>query len=405
MGRPITIRCRSSLLPACFSGLILVLLIAGCNSTQVVKANSQPAIKSDRILEADEILEIGIVPLDPNIPQTEEAQREALITPEVRRAEGLYLAYHLKDTLEKTGNWGAVRVVPAPAATVDITVTGTLYTSDGEILEAELGATDSTGRVWLEKSYKDNASKFTYELPEEDPFQDFYNRFANDLLAVRDKLKKSELREIKTVSGISYARDLSPDAFAGYIEEKSGRKTVRQLPAVDDPMIARIQRIKDKDYLFVDTLDEFYGKFYKDMKAPYHDWREYTYEEAINLRRIQEQARNKLLTGAALIAGGLYAGSRSENWAEHAAAMGAVTGGIGAVMSGMSRQQEAEIHAQSLKEISESLASEISPLVFEVEGHQVELKGTIEGQYEQWRQILREIYAEETGLPVNSQAP
>ena len=38
------------------------------------------------------------------------------VSAEVRRAESRYMAFHLKDTLEQTGNWGIVRVVPSGAS-------------------------------------------------------------------------------------------------------------------------------------------------------------------------------------------------------------------------------------------------------------------------------------------------
>ncbi|MDH5737777.1 MAG: hypothetical protein OEZ23_05670 [Gammaproteobacteria bacterium] len=384
------------------TGIVLsICLVSACNSTKVVIANSEPAIQSSHTLDPDLILDIGITPLDPNLPETEEALREALIPPEVKRAEALYIAYHLKDTLEKTGNWGAVRVVPSASATVDISVSGKILNSDGELLELDMVARDSTGRIWIDKTYSDQSSKFSYDLIREDPFQDFYNEFANDLLKAREVLKAASVKEIKNVSSVLYASQLSPYAYGDYLEESGGKRRIKQLPSREDPMIARIERIKDKDYLFIDTLDEFYGKFYRDMYAPYHDWRQYTYEEAIELRRIQKDAGNKFLAGTALVLGGLVTGSKAENWAQGAAAAGAVTGGIGALVSGMNRKKDAEIHADSLREISRSLAGEITPLVFEVEGHTVELQGSVDGQYEKWQKILRQIYAEETGLPVD----
>ena len=37
------------------------------------------------------------------------------LTPELRRSEARFIAFHLKKTLESTGYWGTVRVLPAPA--------------------------------------------------------------------------------------------------------------------------------------------------------------------------------------------------------------------------------------------------------------------------------------------------
>ena len=106
----------------------------------------------------------------------------------------------------------------------------------------------------------------------------------------------------------------------------------------------------------------------------------------------------------ALIAGGLYAGSESNTWAGSAAATGAVVGGIGAIKSGLDRFKQAEIHEQALKELTQSLGMEITPNILEIEGRTIELKGSADKQFETWRGILSEIYAEETSNSQETQA-
>lgn len=389
-----------------FKSLLFTVIVAGilggCSSTKVIKANSTPAIQATGEIPANARLDIGIQPLDPNIPDEEELE-DTLIVPDVRRAESRYIAYHLKSTLELTGNWGAVRVIPEENNTVDLTVTGKVVTSDGEKLVADIKAEDSTGRVWLDKQYTDNASKFSYEEVKEDPFQDLYNDIADDLLKYRRKLSQEDLATIRQVSRLEYARSLSPEAFDEYLKEtRSGRVKITKLPSENNPMMERVERIKEKEYIFVDTLDDYYGKFYHDMKPSYDEWRFATYEEALMLREMEKQATKRLLGGAALIAGGIYASQQPEagTYAGQAASAGAVVGGIGAIKSGLNKRKSAEIHEESLKELSQSLGSEITPFVLDIEGRTIELTGTADDQYQQWREILKEIYAEETGLPV-----
>ena len=98
-------------------------------------------------------------------------------------------------------------------------------------------------------------------------------------------------------------------------------------------MLTRVAQIKEREYLFVDTLDDFYGQFYREMRPSYHEWRFATYSEAIKLRQL-DKARNRMIAGAALIAGGLYAGAESSNYATQAASTGAGIGGIGRIRSG-----------------------------------------------------------------------
>ena len=384
-----------------FPLLLVICVTTGCASTTVVTANSTPARQASTPITFDELLDIGILPIDPNIPSDLEEIEENLIVPDVRRAESSYIAYHLKDTLELTGNWGAVRVTPESAVSVDLELRGRILLSDGEQLKVQMRAVDARGRVWFDRTYEDTASKFSYEKPREDPFQDLYNDIANDLLAAREQMARDDILAIKTVAGLKYARDLAPEAFENYLEENSrGQVRVVQLPAETDSMLIRVNRIKEQEYLFVDTLDDYYSRFYRDMRPSYDEWRHATYDEALRLREIQKQARAHLATGALLIAGGIYAGSESGTWAGDAAAAGAVVGGIGAVKAGLQRRKEAEIHAESLKELSQSLGTEITPYVLDIEGRTIELTGTAEEQYQQWRELLSEIYAQETSLPV-----
>lgn len=378
-------------LPVMLGALVLV----ACTTTEVIHSNSTPAIQTDLLTPSDLMVDIGILPLDPNIPESEDALEEQLIIPDVRRAESQYIAYHLKDTLEQTGNWGAVRVTPQPSNAVDLTVSGKIVQSDGEWLKVQLTAVDSIGRVWVDKVYEDQASKYSYETVLEDPFQDSYNDFANDLLLFRESLNDDNLKEVRRVTSLKYARALAPESFDGYLEDKAGKTRIVQLPAQDDAMLVRVDRIRDREHMLVDTLDDFYSKFYRDMKPSYDEWRYATYDEALRLREVKKQARNQLLTGTALIAGGLMAGSNSRTYAGQAASVQSVIGGVGVVRVGLDRKREAEIHAESLRELNQSLGSEITPHVLDIEGQTIELTGTADAQYARWQEILKEIYDRE----------
>ena len=369
----------------------------------MINANSTPAIQAVGSQADELLLDIGITPFDPNIPSKEEDLANGFIIPDVRRAESGYIAYHLKDTLELTGNWGAVRVTPKTTDTVGLHVTGKLLISDGEKLRISIRVVDATGKVWINKTYQDTASKFSYEGIKEDPFQDLYNEIANDILLVRQKNSPDRIREIKMVADLRFALDLAPDAFEGYISEDKTRLIPMQLPAEDDTMMRRLEKIKEREYVFVDTMDEYYGRFYTNMRESYDEWRLATYEEAILLRRLQKQSRNRLIGGAALVAAGIYAGSESSTYAETLASSGVVSGGVAAIRSGLNRRKDAEIHAQSLRELGQSLGSEIGPSVLKIEGETIELEGSAAAQYDEWRNILRAIYIEETGLTTDLQ--
>ena len=378
--------------------IIMSLILAGCTSTKVITANSTPAIQADGSQSDELVLDIGITPFDPNIPSKEEDLDNGFIIPDVRRAESGYIAYHLKDTLELTGNWGAVRVTPKASDTVGLHINGKILISDGEKLQINIQVVDATGKIWVNKIYEDTASKFSYDVIKEDPFQDLYNEIANDILLVRQQSSPDQISEIKTVANLRFAVDLAPNAFEGYLAENNGRFIPVQLPAEDDTMMRRLGQIKEREYVFVDTMDEYYGRFYTNMRESYDEWRLATYEEAILLRQLQQQSRNRLIGGAALVAAGIYAGSESSTYAETLASSGVVSGGIAAIRSGLNRRKDAEIHAQTLRELGQSLGSEIGPSVLKVEGETIELKGSAEVQFGKWRDLLKAIYIEETGV-------
>ncbi|MEK9529392.1 MAG: hypothetical protein VW349_12130 [Gammaproteobacteria bacterium] len=376
----------------------LMALLTSCATTEIVTTTSEPAMVAQVPIEDALRLDVMILPFDPNLERIEAVESDIPISAEVRRAESRYQAYHLKETLEQTGNWGVVRVIPSPTNFQPLLVQAKILASDGENLRLFVKATDAAGSVWINKEYSDSASKYAYQSVREDPFQDIYNQVANDLLKAHQARNASSIINIQNVARLKFAADLSPESVSNYLQtDRRGRVTVTQLPAENDLVMLRVGRLREQENLFVDTMDDYYLNFYRNVKPSYDEWRYATYDEAVRLRQMQKQARNRLLAGAALIAGGVYAGSQSETWAGDAAAAGAVVGGIGAVKSGMDRYKQAEIHEQALAELTQSLGMEIEPNVLQIEGQSIELEGTLDAQYGQWRRILKEIYAADQG--------
>ena len=72
--------------------------------------------------------------------------------------------------------------------------------------------------------------------------------------------------------------------------------------------------------------------------------------------------------------------------------------------SGFDKGAEVKMHSDSLKQLGESFQSEVQPMVIEVEGRTLQLKGTAEEQFQEWRKLLRELYENETGLAVAAPA-
>ena len=100
------------------------------------------------------LLDVGVGVFDPNVPASEKEQQSEGIDPDVRAAEARYMPVLLSSTLQETGYWGQVRVVPRGLTAFDLYVDGKILVSNGEQLKLAINATDATGHVWLSKTYE-----------------------------------------------------------------------------------------------------------------------------------------------------------------------------------------------------------------------------------------------------------
>ena len=55
------------------------------------------------------------------------------------------------------------------------------------------------------------------------------------------------------------------------------------------------------------------------------------------------------------------------------------------------------MHMEALEELGQSLEDEVAPQVISLEDRSITLTGSVEEQYEQWREILADLYAAEVG--------
>ena len=141
--------------------LALVLIgscwIAACTSSEVVVAHSVPLSKATDPVAEEELLDVGIVLFDSGVPEgevpkevVEELIREGTFV-QIRRSESVYMSVLLRQTLQKTGNWGSVWISPKSTTAADVNIVGKILHSDGDQLRLSVTATDSTGRVWLDE--------------------------------------------------------------------------------------------------------------------------------------------------------------------------------------------------------------------------------------------------------------
>jgi hypothetical protein len=386
----------------------LCLLLNACVS-QSIKSTSVTAVKTPSAVVAEEqLLDVAVVVFNPGLDDYDEDEQ---VYPEVRKAEARFMPLLLSEAMQDSGAWGAVRVVPNDSQITDLMVRGEILHSNGEELQLAITATDSRGYVWLDKKYTGTASRYSYESTtgnKSDPFQTLYNTIANDLLQHQEELKPKERSDVRVISELAFARSFSPDAFDGYLEKtRSGRYEIKRLPAENDPMLERVREIRERDHLYVDTLQTYYTNFDAQMAGPYQEWRKNSYESVIALQQMQaESTRNLILGGVAVIAG-IAAATSGDSSASRTAGQIGVLGGGYLLKTGMDKRNEAQIHAVELEELGRSLEAEVAPQNIELEDRTVTLSGNVDQQYAQWRALLADIYRAEIGeleLPEESAA-
>ncbi len=377
----------------------------GCTISEVIHAETtELEVASLQVSEAM-LLDVGIMNFAPGVPEKNNIEKTR-IYPEVRMAEARYLPYHLKTTLQGTGFWGAVRVIPSQYAFTDVMLSGEIENSDGEFVTIRVKAADALGHEWFERSYTMQtgiSSYAEYRDRSQDPYQKVFNDFANDLRAHALTLTPREITRIRQASELKFFADMAPNAYEDHLaNDESGVVSIVRLPADNDPMVDRLRQIRERDRLVVDTLNEHYANFYYGIALPYEGWRQRTREQSISYRQVRRSAAMRALIGAAVIAGAVQfdpgSSSYSRYRAQSIAQSVAIQKGFGTIMDALRQRSAANIHREEIKELSESFVAEAAPMVLQVQGETMRLTGTAEAQYESWRKLLREIYEAETGF-------
>ncbi len=389
------------------STVALISLLNACATMDYRNAAQTPIDHAKKEIPEEELLDVGITPFK-SIELTDKQVKDQGTTSQVRVAEGHFIPYLLKNTLEESGHWGMVRVTPLESESADLLVQGEIIESNGENLVLKIVAKDASGKVWMKKRYKVKVTGDAYsgnQVGEKDAFQGLYNMVANDLSQHMKRLSREERIAIRTISKLKFARNFAATPFEGYLKEAQGGKiALNRLPADNDPMMERILRIRERNYMFEDTLNEYYEEFYNTMWTPYQDWRTLNLTERIALAEQKKAAFVRQAGGALLMALAILLEVQDVHNS------GALTGALliagGQVfLSGINISKQAQMHYEALAELGDSFGSGMKPVVVELEGKKYKLTGSAEEQYTRWRKLLREIYYAETGFgsPENPQ--
>lgn len=385
--------------------LFLTLCLAAfltCCATHTVRSTTYaPVVSDSQDIPEDLLLDVGVYIFDPGIDEIHRKDKD-ITSDQIRVAESRYSAFTLAETLQRSANWGIVRLMPNEESPIDIKVNGTILRSNGERMVIRVRVSDSSGKEWYTKEYEEAISKFSYDPRQRqrsEPFQPIYNQIANDLLEYRDKnLTTDEVKRLRSLSEVLFASRFSEEIYSQYITtNRNDEYILTSLPADNDPLLERIRTIRERDFMFIDTVQDYFSTYVRQMRNPYDSWREQSYEETLRLIELEIKSRRKLIGGIGAIVGGAVAASQVGGPLGSAVGIGAAGGGAYLIRDSFGDRADTKMHIEALQELAESFENGIAPQVIALDDKVITLTGSVEEQYEQWKEILNELYAEEMG--------
>lgn len=343
-------------------------------------------------------LDVVIPVFDPGLPPDPDDYAEQNVWPELRRAEANRFALQMKEALEKTNAFGAVRVTPDKSAVGDLYLLGTIEESNGEDVEIRLEVVTMSGRRWFARTYEHRVKEAFYQDARskgKDPYAPVFAEAAADVVSLLRNKSDGELARLQAITEMRFAASLSPGAFGEHLKQRGGRFTLVSLPAEADPMLARTRALRVRDQLFVDRLQKHYEDFGARMDESYSVWQKESLQEVQAARAASRKAWIEGLVGAVIVGLSIAAAVNSDNPnTGDIAQVGAVGGGL-LIAKSFQTRDEMKVHREALAELGESIHTELAPAVIEFEDKTVALTGTAEEQFAQWRAYLRRIYEQE----------
>jgi len=385
--------------------IMMVAFVSACVTHTVKSTGFTPIVSDSQDIPEDLLLDVGVFTFNPGLDEIKRNEEETT-NHQIRIAESRYVPYLLAEALQRSGNWGVVRLLPNSSSPMDVLVTGTILQSTGESMSIRVNVSDAAGRAWYTKVYNETISQFSFEptqLQQNDPFQVIYNNIANDLLVYRQQnMTDAHITEIRTISEILFAQRFSLELFDEYLtQDRRGNYQIVSLPADTDPLLNRVRDIRERDFMFIDTVQDYYETYARQMRVPYDVWREQSYFQTIELRELRDSARRRFIAGAAAVVGGIAvanSGSSSGNYGTILGGGGLVSAGALLIQGGLGKRAEAQAYQGQLEELGRSLEDEVAPRVLNLEERTITLTGSVEEQYGQWREILADLYAEDVGI-------
>ena len=126
-------------------------------------------------------------------------------------------------------------------------------------------------------------------------------KIANDLVKIKQDLKQQQLQRINEIGDIRFAAALIPGVYKDYLSKnKKNIYEAQRLPDDEDSIMQRVYNIQEREFLLLDTLNEYYAQLYENISQPYEDWRKLSREDMITyaaLKKISPHKANSWSSG------------------------------------------------------------------------------------------------------------
>ena len=388
--------------------LIFSHILAGCATTGsqngVYKvgpklSSSYETQAIDEAVSTATKLDVIIPVFDPGLSENAENYEEEGIWPELRRAESNRFAYKLKQALDNSHEFGAVRVTPDESASGDLYVLGKIEESNGQDVEFGLNVVDISGKEWVDETFEHEVQESFYKNYRnrgKDPYDPVFKEAADEIIDALKMRSTAELDNLKYMTGLRFGASFNDEAFMEYMDTEDDFIELISKPGDNDPLYQRVMAIRVREQLFLDNLQQNYDFFSQNMDYSYLEWQKASFVELTLLQQARREGIYKAVAGVFLIALAITTGiSGFSSAVFDSMAIAAGVGGGVLVAGGYKSKKEAQLHQDAINELGESINIEMESQVISLNDETVELTGNIQQQFMQWREFLKRIYEQE----------
>ena len=361
-------------------------------------------------------LTLAISVLDPGLPENQEVWEDRGIWPELRRAEGVRCAQRIADAINGLGHFESVIVAPDTTVSADLYLLGTINASNGEDLKIAYRLLDATGKTWIQKkTVRHRVPEGWHENntnPAADPFEVVYAAIAGDVekslaaqarrhastvnqnakrIARGKSPKMSDLEKVALTRDLVLAGYFAPDRYGDTLKQSGSRTKIQYVPYREDEDWARIEAVSARDTAFSKRLSDQYAAFADEMQGSYALWQQDSFPYAREQRILKERATAQGVLGALAAIATVAAAADGDVGTLPTVAAGVA--GTALIVSSFRTNNKRKRQVRQLNELGRSLQAELAPSVVELRESTVTLRGTAREQFQQWRGLLRDLYA------------